>query len=281
MYALLLSPLNGFATPEPVQFIGRVQLAKAYHKHIQVRDYFVSEKLDGVRARWTGTELLTRNGNRIHAPAWFTQGWPDVPMDGELWTKRNDFENIVSIVLSDVPDQRWRTVRMMMFDLPEQEGPFHSRVKAMETLIHAYPQRYLAVVPQWKVNSHQALEETLDQIVSAGGEGVMLHHQDARYRAGRSNALLKVKRFEDDEAKVVGYVEGKGKFAGMLGALQVESKNGVRFKIGTGFSLAQRQHPPSIGSWVTFKFYGRTKNNKPKFASFLRVRPEVDLSNSN
>ena len=58
----------------------------------------------------------------------------------------------------------------------------------------------------------------------------------------------------------------------MLGAILVEYKDGVRFKIGSGFTIQQRQNPPAIGTIITYKFYGKTKNNKPRFASFLRVR---------
>ena len=106
----------------------------------------------------------------------------------------------------------------------------------------------------------------------------MLHRDDAPYRGGRSADLLKLKPFEDAEALVVGHVPGKGKYLGMLGALVVEEQDGRRFRIGTGFSDAQRREPPPIGSQVTFKFHGRTDRGIPRFASFLRVREPETLT---
>ena len=119
---------------------------------------------------------------------------------------------------------------------------------------------------------HAALMERLDSIVRAGGEGLMLHRDGSDYRAGRSDDLLKVKPYLDAEARVVAQLPGKGKYAGMLGALLVEDKEGRRFRIGTGFSDAERRSPPPIGSLVTFKYQERTDKGIPRFASFLRLR---------
>ena len=72
-----------------------LQKANTYDssKH-QINNWFMSEKLDGIRAYWNGRELLSKNGNKIYAPKWFINTLPDFELDGELWTKRSDFENI-------------------------------------------------------------------------------------------------------------------------------------------------------------------------------------------
>ena len=62
----------------------------------------------------------------------------------------------------------------------------------------------------------------------------------------------------------------------MLGAIKVVLENGDTFKIGTGFSDAERRAPPKIGSVITYQFRGKTKNGIPRFASFLRVRLDAD-----
>lgn len=250
-----------------------IQLARPYTGNVDIGDYFISEKLDGIRARWTGHKLLTRNGNTIHAPRWFTQGWPDTVMDGELWTARGQFEEIASVVLSETPDNRWRDVKLMLFDLPALDKPFYQRVKAMEMLVAHTDNPYLSVIRQFTLSNNQALQSELDTITRAGGEGLMLHHKNARYTNGRSASLLKAKRYEDDEARVIAHIPGRGQFAGMLGAILVETRQGVRFKIGSGFSEAQRRQPPAIGSWITFKHYGFTSGGIPRFASFMHIRP--------
>lgn len=256
---------------------GPIQLATTYEGDINVSNYLVSEKLDGIRARWTGTELVTRNGNPIISPVWFTEGWPDDPLDGELWTTRGDFERIASIVLSETPDTRWQHVSMMVFDMPLANIPFEQRLTLMAGLIHRTPNPSLTLIPQFEVASTEALDIKLEKVIAAGGEGLMLHHKKALYQDGRSTQLLKAKRYQDAEAMVIGYSPGKGKYKGMLGALIVKTSTGTQFKIGSGLSDEQRRHPPALGSWVTYRYLGFTNKGKPRFASFLHVRPQQDL----
>ena len=82
-----------------------------------------------------------------------------------------------------------------------------------------------------------------------------------------------MKRFEDSEAKVIGHLKGTGRCSFMMGAIQVREKDGTEFKIGSGFNDAQRRKPPKLGSMVTFKFQGRSKNGIPRFPIFLREHP--------
>jgi DNA ligase-1 len=71
---------------------------------------------------------------------------------------------------------------------------------------------------------------------------------------------------------VVAHLPGKGKYARLLGALQVQTPEGKRFVLGTGFSDAVRRNPPPVGATVTYTYRGLTKTGLPRFASFLRVR---------
>ena len=253
-----------------------LQLAESYRGDIAISEYLVSEKLDGIRARWTGSQLLTRNGNPIYPPPWFTHNWPTEPLDGELWSKRGNFEEIASTVLSHHPDERWQAIKMMVFDLPVTGLPFEARVERMQKLIAQANNPSLKMIKQFTLDSLPALENTLNNLTQQGGEGLMLHHRQAYYQQGRNPGLLKAKRYQDDEAIVLAHLPGKGKFTGMMGSLLVESRQGQQFKIGSGFRLANRQSPPAIGSWVTYKYYGLTQRGIPRFASFLRGRPEED-----
>ena len=198
-------------------------------------------------------------------------------MDGELWSQRSDFETIASTVLSHHPDERWQAIRMMVFDLPITDLPFERRVARMKKLVAETRHPNLRMIQQFTLDSLPALESALDNIIRQGGEGLMLHHRQARYQQGRNPGLLKAKRFQDDEAKVLAHLPGKGKFKGLMGSLLVESRQGQQFKIGSGFSLAQRRSPPPIGSWITYKYYGLTQRGIPRFASFLHQRPRADI----
>lgn len=246
-------------------------LAKTYSDDINIADYWVSEKLDGVRAYWSGTQLLSRQGNVLHAPSWFVADFPSSQLDGELWIARGAFEDVVSTVRKLNPiDKEWRKVRYRLFELPEAKGTFTQRLAMLEQL--AKRSDYLQLIPQARFSSLSALNDKLDAVVAAGGEGLMLHYADALYRTGRSDALLKLKKHQDAEAVVIEYLPGKGKHLGRLGALLVEMPSGKYFKLGGGFTDAQRESPPDIGSLVTYKYYGLTQRGIPKFASFLRVR---------
>ncbi|MCG9746107.1 DNA ligase [Shewanella sp. Isolate8] len=249
-----------------------LQLAGSLEADRPISEYLVSEKFDGVRGRWTGTRMLTRSGQPINLPAWFTKGFPTDPLDGELWIGRQQFEAISALVRDkDADPARWRTVQFMVFDYPAIDSPFGERY-ALAVKRYANLSPFLQIIPQWHIQDRQRLNATLGEWVAQGAEGLMLHHQDAHYHGGRNSDLVKLKRYQDAEAKVIAYLAGKGKYQGMMGALEVETPEGIRFKLGTGFTDEQRRHPPAIGSMVTYKYYGLTHNGVPRFASFLRQR---------
>ena len=257
-----------------------LMLANVYHPGIQLADYWVSEKYDGVRGFWDGEKLLTRGGQVINAPAWFTANWPKTPMDGELWAGRGRFQKAVSTVHQQGPsDAAWRSIKFMVFDLPAEPGPFTERLSSLNAVVNKLAVPWVQAVPQSKVASHAALQSRLKQITQAGAEGLMLHRGSSLYKGARNDDLLKVKTHDDAEAKVIAHLPGKGKYAGQLGALLVEipSADGQpakRFKLGTGFSGAQRQNPPAVGTQVTYRYRGLNDSGIPRFASFMRLRED-------
>ena len=279
MYRFLFAAL--LALPASIASSGEVEapsllLANVYREGVDLDRYWVSEKLDGVRAYWDGERLLSRKGNPINAPPWFVEHYPRVPLDGELWMGRGAFERLSGAVRRQVPDDaQWRGIRFMVFDLPSSPGTFDRRLQRLREMFETIASPYLALVEQFRVADRAELMETLDRVVAGGGEGLMLHRGSSLYTAGRGDDLLKLKTHEDAEAVVVGHLPGKGRLTGMLGALLVETPEGLRFRLGTGFSDEERRNPPPLGATVTYKYYGRTRNGVPRFASFLRIRDEI------
>ncbi len=275
---LILSSLLGIpidARAESRLSASDLLLAKVYDEDIDPRDYWVSEKLDGVRALWDGDRLLSRNGYPFVAPRWFTRGFPGVPLDGELWMGRGTYEVLSATVRRTHPEEsQWRRIRFMVFDLPAAREDFSHRYERLVELVDEIDSPYLDLVEQFRVSDRPALMERLDAVVKLGGEGLMLHRADSLYRSGRSDDLLKLKRYQDAEATVIAHQPGNGKYAGLLGSLLVETGDGKRFRIGSGFTDEQRQAPPPLGSVITYKYFGLTANGIPRFASFLRVREE-------
>jgi DNA ligase-1 len=260
-------PLSKAVAPAPVM------LANVYRPGIALDDYWISEKYDGVRGYWDGSRLYTRKGELIHVPAWFVEGWPQQALDGELWGGRGRFEQTVATVRKRLAsDAAWRELRFMVFDLPVHVGVFNQRLPALQSLLATSKSPWLQLVAQRKVSTHTALQTLMEHTVAQGGEGLMLHRGDSYYRAERTDDLLKFKPYEDSEAVVIGHIPGKGKYAGLLGALLVQLPNGLQFKLGSGLSDAQRQHPPAIGSSVTYRYSGFHSSGIPRFAVFMRVR---------
>lgn len=274
--------LRAAAAAEPPQPLAppALMLANVYRTGISLADYWVSEKYDGVRGYWDGQALWTRGGQRVAAPSWFTAGWPDAPLDGELWAGHGQFARSVSTVRQQAADESaWRGLRFMVFDLPAHGGPFSERIPALHGVVRQIDQPWVQAVAQSKVASHQALQTLLAKTVKNGGEGLMLHRGASLYQGRRSDDLLKLKTHDDSEALVVAHIPGRGRQASKLGALLVEmpaahGKPVLRFKLGTGFTDAQRQHPPAIGARVTYRFRGLNDSGIPRFASFLRERED-------
>jgi len=251
-----------------------IQLATLYRQPEDIKQYWLSEKLDGVRGYWDGKELITRQGNKINPPPWFTTNWPATPLDGELWISRSAFEATVSCVRQKSPDKCWKKVRFMIFDLPKHVGTFTERITQMQQIVDKANSPYLAMIEQFKCPSTTCLYATLDSITSGKGEGIMLHFEQAYYQPGRNPYLMKLKKYYDAEAVVLEHIPGKGKYQNMLGSLRVKTMDNIIFKIGTGFTNAQRRNPPEIGSTITYKYLGKTLKGVPRFASFVRIRKD-------
>jgi DNA ligase-1 len=265
---LLVFPVFLFALPQ-------VQLATRFSESTRAEDYLVSEKYDGIRAIWTGEALMTRQGNPIHAPEWFTDKLPTVWLDGELWSKRNDFEFVMSTVRKNIPvDSEWRNIHYMIFDVPDAEKTmtFAERSQRYTQLILDLNLPHVIPIKQFTVSSNQELHRVLDDYVKKGAEGLILHRKLARFESGRTDNLLKLKPHMDAEAKVIKILNGSGKYDGMMGSILVEMPSGIRFKIGSGFSDEERRTPPKLGEYVTYKYHGFTERGIPRFASFLRIR---------
>ena len=235
--------------------------------------YLVSEKFDGVRAFWDGSQLRLRGGAPVGTPVWFSAGLPPVALDGELWLGRGRFDAVSGLVRSGrVDDPAWRAVRYLVFELPAAPGSFAQRAQRLHELAMARPPGPWEAIAQSTLRDQAALRSRLAQVVDAGGEGLMLHHADAPYVTGRSTVLLKLKPLHDADAVVLAHLPGRGRHQGRLGALLVRSESGAIFRLGTGFSDALRDAPPPVGAVLTYTHRGQTPNGLPRFASFLRLR---------
>ena len=265
------------ATPgaKPVQEGPPILLANPWDNAQDLTGWWMSEKLDGVRAYWDGKVFLSRLGNRYHAPDWFVEKLPDVPLDGELWGGRKKFQRTISVVRRQDRSDHWKEISFLVFDAPALDAPFEERIDFLRGMIDERRPPYAKHHEHALCKSVAHLREELARVEALGGEGLMMRRPGSRYEVGRSSSLLKVKSFFDAEAIVIDHQAGAGRHAGRLGALLVELPDGVRFSVGTGFSDRERGAPPARGSIITFRYQELSDTGVPRFPSYVGVRDDI------
>ncbi|MCW5804858.1 MAG: DNA ligase [Deltaproteobacteria bacterium] len=239
--------------------------------------WWMSEKLDGIRAYWDGETFVSRNGNVFYAPDWFTTDLPADTLDGELWVGRKMFNKTTSIVRAGAANAEWRSVQYVIFDAPNAKGGFEDRIAHAKKVIERAGAPHARVLEHDPCAGFAHLREELRRIEGLGGEGLMLRRPGSKYEVGRSQTLLKVKTFHDAEARVVGHSPGTGRHKGRLGALICELPSGIQFNVGTGFKDAERENPVKIGAVITFRYQELTEDGVPRFPAWVGERIDVDL----
>eukprot|EP01059_Diplonema_ambulator_P000861 TRINITY_DN10686_c0_g1_i2.p1 TRINITY_DN10686_c0_g1~~TRINITY_DN10686_c0_g1_i2.p1 ORF type:complete len:677 (+),score=259.32 TRINITY_DN10686_c0_g1_i2:213-2243(+) len=248
-----------------------VLLADKWNEVKDLTGWYISEKLDGVRAYWDGERFLSRNGNAFCAPDWFVKSIPPgITLDGELFGGRGQFQSTVSVVKSTL-DKGWEGITYQVFDIPSVNERWEDRMKAMKEML-ADTEKYIQVVEQTVCKGNQHIWDELKRLMDLKAEGLMMRQPGSMYVRARSGTLLKVKKFCDCEALVKAHEQGKGKHSDKLGALVCVLANGKQFNVGTGFTDAQRRDPPKVGAIVTVKYQELTKGGVPRFPVFLGER---------
>ena len=273
LWLLAVAVLRAFSADSvPEKREPALLLANVWTPAIDPTGWWMSEKYDGLRGFWDGRKLWSRKGQAIAAPDYFLAELPkEIALDGELWIGRGKFEETISTVLSQTPDERWKRVHFMVFDAPQAKGSFEQRMEFLRATLPEENQFAKPVIQTRCEGAAQLIAER-DRVVGEGGEGLMLRKPESEYEAGRSPTLLKVKPLDDAEATVTAHLPGKGKFAGKLGSMRVKTADGREFSIGSGFTDAQRESPPPVGTVITYRYRGLTAKGLPRFPSFLRVR---------
>jgi DNA ligase 1 len=254
--------------------VPEILLAEKWDTVMDIIGWWISEKLDGVRAYWDGKRFLSRLGNVYHAPEWFTEGFPEFALDGELFVGRKMFNETVSIVRRKNGGEHWKKVRYRVFDVPGLKRKVETRFKAIKVVVDNMP--YAEEVKQTLCAGNDDLLKQLAAIEALGGEGLMLREPESAYETCRSTTLLKVKTFHDAEATVIGHTKGRGRHKGRCGALKVRAADGTEFKVGTGMSDSDRDNPPVVGSLITYRYQELTKAGVPRFPSFVGIRHDIE-----
>ena len=255
-------------------------LAKNWEAGMDPTGWWHSEKLDGVRSVWNKKDLMSRNDNVFKAPEWFYEYLPENnSLDGELFTKRQNFQRTVGYVKKQVPiESEWRQIKYMVFDLPEDNSPFEVRYEKLKGIIeHSCnddPNCPLVLVKQTKIKDSNHLLQLHKDLVKQGAEGSMLRKPGSYYEQKRSSTLLKLKDFDDDDAIVDGYELGTGKYSSVMGKLNVHwvKDPSIKFGVGSGFTDEQRKNADKLfkkGTIIRVQYNGTSDAGNPRFPVFM------------
>ena len=266
--------------------------------------WWVSEKLDGIRAIWDGEKFLSRNsstglGSKVfsYVPQFILDAMPaGVALDGEIWKGRNQFNDISSIsnlipgskFSKEQIDDKWRSVKYKVFDIPNSTLPYEERMKELDKIelnLFNCNNRFVEKVKSVKIKNPEHLQEIYYVLTKDGAEGVMLRAPNSPYEYKRSKYLLKYKIKDDAEGLVILRIEGTGRLKNLMGSLRVElikngEKTGIFTNIGTGFTDEQRTNDPKskdyipVGSIVSFSYMELTEDSV-RHPAFRGVRHDV------
>ena len=253
---------------------------------------YIQPKLDGVRCIITKDGAYSRTGKefknveyiKTHLNNYFFDRFPDVVLDGELYNHdlKNDFEKIVSLVRKTKPtkEHEREAMDLVQFHCYDFQSPkltyefrkgFLEKILPQSDCVHLISTAYI-------LNDRDAgLHHRAN--LKGGYEGSIYRSIDGYYKGTRSWDLMKFKDFEDAEATIVGYEEGKGKREGTLGKFKMQDDEGIQFGCppGKGYNYTDMawmltEVHKYMGQRATFTFFGRTKANSYRHPLFKALR---------
>lgn len=266
-------------------------LAEDYFKKLKdvVYPVTVQPKLDGVRCMADNEDEITLT-SRGGLP------WTEVPhiiselesildsgtvLDGELYIHGHTFQEITRLVKKNRPESS--EIEYHVYDIPTVKGnsdlTWIKRKLALEKLKLTGK---VVLVPSYEANSYEEVMKYHDLFVSQGYEGAIVRSHDGTYLYGyRSSSLLKVKKFDDAEFKVVGYDKGVGRYANSV-IWVCHTEEGSEFRVNHKCSITEKEKflkdvKKYIGKWLKVKFFGRSEDNHPRFPVGLAFRLEKDM----
>lgn len=269
---------------------------KAKKYAVDPTNWWFSEKYDGVRAVWTGKELLTRNGKHINAPNWFLALLPkDMALDGELYLGRKTFNQVQGVATSKIPDENvWKKLTFLIYDIPDSKDTFENRMRLLNYKLKG--SKIIKSVEHIKIKNMDHFIALHTALVKDNAEGSMIRQPGSLYKYGHTNSLLKFKAQLDDKGKLIHTLDDDAVIldyeistattkAGCLKSFVVKwadkSKfpKDPKFKVGGGLTKAQtcgdykKEFP--VGTIIVVSYTElNDKTQAPRFPRFKEIRAE-------
>ncbi len=236
------------------------------------KGWYLSEKLDSVRAFWDGDKLCSKKGKRYNLPDYFCDDFPESALDGELYMGKGNAHKLALLLQKKKPkDEEWNEVKFIVYDAPELKLPFKDRLDRLRQAFRLPISPYITLAEYKLCGGSKDLADELDRVEKDGGEGFILRDPKGFYVKGKSNSVLDVSAFHYEEAEIIGHEQGKGKHEGLTGGLQVQNVYDIVFSVTMGMTDAWRKNPPKIGSKITYKFKSVNDMGVPLRPSIVRT----------
>ena len=246
-----------------------------------IENFAVSEKFDGVRGIWDGRTMFSKRGKKLAISSCFAEKLAVLNLqngefvEGEFWINYGDFEKISSLARRKNPTcADFERVKFLIFNAHLNESSdFLANLSKIQSILDSHKTPQIRTITQHKFSNANELREFFNAVIAKGGEGVILRD---------SQTAFKLKAQNDAECKIIDYTRGNGRLNGKIGAIICESledknagiKQGKIFRIGSGLDDKMRENPPKIGTIISYKFSGITRNGMPKHTRFWRIREE-------
>jgi len=256
----------------------------------------VQPKLDGVRclAYWDGdsVKLMSRGGKQWNCCDHIIEALERIGMpkgmvlDGELYIHGKTFQEITKLVKKLRPESV--EVEFHVYDVPKMDGykvgDWKERYETQDMLWESFEDEYcLRVVPSHTANNEEDIYQLQSEYLEDGYEGAIVREMDGEYKFGyRSNKLLKVKNFMDEEYKIVDYTTGVGRFDGCIVWVCIIEPGGKTFKVVPQGTMEERQKTYQsaykyLGKYLKVKFFELTNDGIPRFPVGLGIRLTEDM----
>ncbi len=261
---------------------------------INPKDWFMSEKIDGVRCFFSlENGFQSRSNNTFNTPDWFCSNLKEYQklnnciIDGELSIYGKDASFVSGTIRRKNSEKDWDKVIFYVFDIIGIDKIFRDRTKILYDLVKDCKDVNIVYLPQYVCKNMDDAYQFYKQIVKQNKEGLVFKNPNSFYEFKRSNNLLKWKPIPTMEGKVIGFHEGSGKFKNKLGTFEIELSNNITFKLSGKMtdefrsqyvfknhklSTILSEDVPHLNDIVTFEYMTLTIHGIPRQAVFIGKR---------
>lgn len=248
-------------------------------KGIDIRDYYISEYIDGMSAIWTGKELYNNHKIKYDIDEKFFKNFPPFEIRGLLYCGTDYYDTFNDVML-----KKFKCTKLYVYDVPSEGGDLKERLQILRNYLNKHPTPNITFVEQHEFENEKDFIDFFNTTTINGSEGVYMHKKNTAYSVSKQEKIIKLRKFYKDNCiitkvniennKLVNYQcswkKDNAKRVNESDNEQVENNETIEINIGQGFTIEHMQNPLKVGDKIAFKYYKLNKQNIPIHCVFLR-----------